>query len=64
MTPIDPVLQYAQSLLKKNIHTADQGWGIPGALDANRNIFKVDKSWHFLWNVKHFAMFSEKIRIV
>ena len=37
MTPIDPVLQYAQSLLKKNnLNTADHGWGIPGALDANR----------------------------
>ena len=38
MTPIDPVLQYVQSLLKKK-HTAEHGWGIPGALDANGNIF-------------------------
>ena len=40
MTPIDPVLQYAVTFeKKKNIHTADHEWGIPGALDANRNIF-------------------------
>ena len=64
MTPIDPVLQYAQSLLKKNIHTADHGWGIPGALDANRNVFYGRQSWHFLCNVKYFSMFLENIRIV
>ena len=66
MTPIDPVSRYAQSLLKKkNIHTADHGWGVPGALDTNRNIFfKVGKSWHFLWIVKHFSMFLENIRII
>ena len=38
MTPIDPVLQYAVTF-EKVIHTAAHGWGIPGALDANRDIF-------------------------
>ena len=48
---------------KKNLHPADHGWGIPGALDANQIFFKVDKSLHFLWNVKHFSNLLDNIRI-
>ena len=47
MTPIDPVLQYAVTF-EKNVHTADHGWSIPGALDANRNIIQGRQKLTFL----------------
>ena len=65
MTPIDPVLQYAQSLLKKETYTLLTTGEAYLVLWTQIEIFyKVDESWHFLWNVKHFSMFLENIRIV
>ena len=46
MTPI--VLQYAVIFEKKTYTLLTYGWGIPGALDANRNIFYIRQKLTFL----------------
>ena len=63
MTPIDPVLQCAQSLSKKNYTLLTMGEAYLVLWTQIEIFFKVDKSWHFLWNVKHFSMFLGNIRI-
>ena len=63
MTHIDPMLQYAQSLLTKpyTLLTTGEVWLL---LWTQIEIFsKVDKSWHFLWNDKNFSRFVENNRI-
>ena len=64
MTLVDPVLQYAQSLLKKTYTLLTTGEAYLVLWTQIEIFFKVDKSWRFLWNVKHFSVFLENIRIV
>ena len=59
MTPFDPVLQYAQSLLLKPYTLVTTGEVYLVLWTQIETFSKVDKSWHFLWNVKHFSMFIE-----